>query len=279
VPCGVGVFVIQKRNYLVKRNKRFRFDGINDLAMNDGYKKQYFIYQLIREKEIFYVGVTESIERRLWDHKKKYGDNIEIEQIDSYFGEFKAACALENFYIHEYKRSGKSLENKTGLKIYAGIKCLECGLEVPQIEGKRKKVFCGSTCRSNYWAKNKRKEKKGEDILKEGVPEWIKNFYKKNKDKFKRDFEEFITSGTPTKPIKNKSEVVIKDYNKTTNEKKPSEPPKTNYSINTKSDLDNSEIEIRIKEWQNKKCPIYLTMPAFKKMQEKEINQLKDKLK
>ena len=35
--------------------------------------------------------------------------------------------------------------------------CLNCGTELTQLAGKRKKVFCDSTCRSNYWQKQKRK--------------------------------------------------------------------------------------------------------------------------
>lgn len=37
------------------------------------------------------------------------------------------------------------------------MKCLCCGKEVPQTPKKRVKQFCNSTCRSNYWQKEKRK--------------------------------------------------------------------------------------------------------------------------
>lgn len=37
------------------------------------------------------------------------------------------------------------------------MKCLECQKEVPQTAGKREKLFCNSTCRSNFWQKAKRK--------------------------------------------------------------------------------------------------------------------------
>jgi AT hook motif len=42
------------------------------------------------------------------------------------------------------------------------IKCLECNKSVPQTLGKRTKIFCGSTCRTKYWKKEKDagKEKK-----------------------------------------------------------------------------------------------------------------------
>jgi hypothetical protein len=37
------------------------------------------------------------------------------------------------------------------------MKCLECNKEVKQTPGKREKQFCGSSCRSNFWQKAKRK--------------------------------------------------------------------------------------------------------------------------
>lgn len=37
------------------------------------------------------------------------------------------------------------------------MKCPNCQKAVKQTPGKREKVFCNSTCRSNYWAKEKRK--------------------------------------------------------------------------------------------------------------------------
>lgn len=38
------------------------------------------------------------------------------------------------------------------------MKCPNCQKVVKQTPGKREKVFCNSTCRSNFWAKEKRKE-------------------------------------------------------------------------------------------------------------------------
>lgn len=37
------------------------------------------------------------------------------------------------------------------------ILCKECGEKVTQTTGKRKKEFCNSTCRSNFWQKAERK--------------------------------------------------------------------------------------------------------------------------
>jgi len=39
------------------------------------------------------------------------------------------------------------------------IECLNCGKELYNIDGKRGKKFCNSTCRSNFWQKCKRKNK------------------------------------------------------------------------------------------------------------------------
>ena len=36
--------------------------------------------------------------------------------------------------------------------------CKSCGKELTDTPGKRKKQFCNSTCRSNYWHKQKVKE-------------------------------------------------------------------------------------------------------------------------
>lgn len=35
--------------------------------------------------------------------------------------------------------------------------CLNCNKEIIQIPKKREKMFCNSTCRSNFWQKEKRK--------------------------------------------------------------------------------------------------------------------------
>lgn len=40
------------------------------------------------------------------------------------------------------------------------MQCPNCGKEIIQTDGKRKKQFCNSTCRSNVWHKERRKNKK-----------------------------------------------------------------------------------------------------------------------
>jgi len=42
--------------------------------------------------------------------------------------------------------------------------CLNCGKEIIQTPHKKIKIFCNSTCRSNYWQKEKRKSAKIQTI-------------------------------------------------------------------------------------------------------------------
>jgi hypothetical protein len=54
-------------------------------------------------------------------------------------------------------------------------RCLNCGKKLVHTEGKRAKVFCDTTCRSNYWQKSDRLEKKGfsaEKIVKTITSGW-----------------------------------------------------------------------------------------------------------
>lgn len=51
------------------------------------------------------------------------------------------------------------------------IKCLECDKPVPQTPGKRKKEYCGSTCRTKYW---KKKKDAGKEKGKPGRPKKAK---------------------------------------------------------------------------------------------------------
>lgn len=39
-------------------------------------------------------------------------------------------------------------------------KCLNCGKEVEQVEGKRERLYCNPSCKASYFRKNKPKEKK-----------------------------------------------------------------------------------------------------------------------
>jgi hypothetical protein len=106
--------------------------------------------------------------------------------------------------------------------------CLNCGEFLKQIKGKKSKVFCNSTCRSNYWQKSDRLEKQGFGI------------------------DEIIKKLTPKVSIKNNNDV--------TNEIKPPQQPKTNYAINTEippmpireSGEDAFDYAARKNEWKKK---------------------------
>jgi hypothetical protein len=40
------------------------------------------------------------------------------------------------------------------------MNCLNCQKELPQIQGKKARQYCNETCRSSYWHRQKRKQKK-----------------------------------------------------------------------------------------------------------------------
>lgn len=60
-------------------------------------------------------------------------------------------------------------------------RCLNCGENLNHTEGKREKVFCDTTCRSNYWQKSERLEKKG--FTAEQIISAITKTWKKGKEK------------------------------------------------------------------------------------------------
>ncbi len=67
------------------------------------------------------------------------------------------------------------------------IGCLNCGKDLIQSPKKRKKIFCDSTCRSNYWQKSDRLEKKGLSV------DEILNEIKKTHKKFTKKVEEKLS--------------------------------------------------------------------------------------
>lgn len=66
--------------------------------------------------------------------------------------------------------------------------CLECGAEVPQTAGKRKKEYCGNTCRVKFYLK---KKNEGKPKGKRGRPKKseVEKSYEKVLDKVKNDPE------------------------------------------------------------------------------------------
>src|SRR4051812_36996194 len=66
--------------------------------------------------------------------------------------------------------------------------CLNCGNELTTVAHKREKVFCNSTCRSNYWQKVKRLEGAGfstDEIIKKMTVVKKKDKKIENKSKVK----------------------------------------------------------------------------------------------
>ena len=78
------------------------------------------------------------------------------------------------------------------------MKCLNCNSELIQIKGKREKIFCDSTCRSNYWQKSDRLEKEGfsveeiVDKIKKSKGKSVKSIYKEKKEEKVKDIKDEI---------------------------------------------------------------------------------------
>lgn len=80
--------------------------------------------------------------------------------------------------------------------------CKECGKVLTHFEGRRKKEFCNSTCRSKFWQKSQKNRKSIQQIVKE------KNFVEKKE----RAFVDLVVLGS--------AEVKLEPP-------KPQNPPKT----------------------------------------------------
>jgi hypothetical protein len=111
------------------------------------------------------------------------------------------------------------------------MNCRECKKDIEQTVGKRAKEFCNSTCRSNFWQKNKRK------IAANNLPA--------NKERILSE------RTTPNKaenghkqPLTPNEVVRVKDLTKNTPaaSNKPESAPKTNFTINTIKKENNAEL-------------------------------------
>jgi endogenous inhibitor of DNA gyrase (YacG/DUF329 family) len=131
------------------------------------------------------------------------------------------------------------------------INCPNCGKEVEQTDGKREKRFCDVTCRSNFWQKEQRKSKK-QPLFKTGV--------------------------------------AVQNLNQNTCQQQPitSEPPKSNYAINTTKEVspnqnfDKATAERRVKEIEAElksppKSP-QIGIRAWTMIRQTELNNLKKQL-
>jgi len=161
--------------------------------------------------KVFYVGQTKNLNRRFVDHKAMYGKDIEINKVDEIYGDGQSATKIENKWIKKYADLGCDLLNKsTNLpNLATKTNCIECGTEIYSLQGKREKKFCDSTCRSNFWKKQKRKLSK---------PDGGSDNNKPNKTEFTLDFCDKCTQMTnhkgtecqkckiPPMPVKRKGE-------------------------------------------------------------------------
>ena len=87
-------------------------------------------------------------------------------------------------------------------------KCKHCGTLIESIPGRRVKEFCGNNCRAKFWQKNNPKKKEV------------------------RPLETPIKHIPPSK--REIVEQVVRDFTKPTNEIKPKEQPKSNFTIDTR---------------------------------------------
>jgi TPP-dependent pyruvate/acetoin dehydrogenase alpha subunit len=94
------------------------------------------------------------------------------------------------------------------------MKCLNCGKEIKQLPKKREKIYCNSTCRSNYWQKSERLRKQGvasENIINKIQQSWKTNVAVEEKIKIEtieiKSAKIIKEQGKPTAKI----EVEIKD--------------------------------------------------------------------
>lgn len=69
-----------------------------------------YIYILLKNNTPFYVGRTSNLKNRLAAHKKKYGIDISIKEIDSC--DYAESIDLESHYINLYFKNGYPLVNK-----------------------------------------------------------------------------------------------------------------------------------------------------------------------
>lgn len=134
--------------------------------------------------------------------------------------------------------------------------CLCCGKEIKQTEGKREKVYCDTTCRSNYWQKAKRLEEK------------------------KFSAEEIVTLLTPVKRDNEFKEVTKEDMAKSKTPPMLQEWAKQALESDKEpiSEMQIADIKTQIKTWEGKKCPSYMGKVEFENMRVKEISELKKKI-
>lgn len=150
----------------------------------------WFIYSLSKNGVVFYIGKTDSLNRRHREHMKVYGNDIAIEKLHEINCSLEDAFIFESKIIKEYLDKGFILENSPKeYSVKIDDKCLNCGSNITKSIGKRTKLYCSDNCRASFNQKKKNKTKSIclSDWVKlesgELPPEWVEKYFKKYPDR------------------------------------------------------------------------------------------------
>ena len=130
--------------------------------------------------------------------------------------------------------------------------CKECGKALTHFEGRRKKEFCNSTCRSKFWQKSQKNIKSIQQIVKE------KNFVEKREGAF----VDLVVSG--------RAEVKLESPKS----QNPPELPKSSISEEKPQNDMPEELVNQIIAIQTQKRPTYIPEKKFKSYKQKQIDEL-----
>lgn len=123
--------------------------------------------------------------------------------------------------------------------------CKECGKVLTHFEGRRKKEFCNSTCRSKFWQKSQKNRKPIQQIVRD------KGFFEKKE----KAFVDMVVLGSA------EVELAAKPTKNVISEEKPQN--------DMPEELVNQIIAI-----QTQKKPPYIPEKKFKSYKQKQIDEL-----
>jgi predicted GIY-YIG superfamily endonuclease len=73
--------------------------------------KKYYIYSLLKDGEVFYIGYTSDTKTRLYKHQTAFGSDVCMNVLEEYFGYRKGALQLELNWVAKYLSLGAKLVN------------------------------------------------------------------------------------------------------------------------------------------------------------------------
>ena len=76
-------------------------------------KREYCVYYLIKNGDIFYIGLTRNPDTRQYDHQRRYGKDLKLIVIESYKNRF-FAYSMETYWIHQFIAWGFKIINING---------------------------------------------------------------------------------------------------------------------------------------------------------------------